>query len=250
MDITSRINGQFVAQVSSIDMKTVQTIDVKAPAERLLVRRVTVIGRSVDTLSNGATVNLTEISNDGVAAVAASLSTNLTGSNNDLTFTARTAGVAGNSITIRYVDPAANSASISVSRSGTAITVSLATNGGGSITSTAAQVKAAIEASLYANALVSIANKAANDGTGVVTAMAATALASGADPVATTTRQTIVASVDLADTDANGTTQELTVASGVKPLQPDSLIRINVTGGATATTATHDVLIEGTVLPV
>jgi len=116
----------------------------------------------------------------GGSAVAATLSTNLTGTNNDLTFTAVTAGTGGNSVTVSYVDPSANNASLSVSVLGTAITVNLATDGGGLITSTATLVRAALIASTPAAALITPTLKTGNDGTGVVTALAATALSGGA----------------------------------------------------------------------
>lgn len=63
---------------------------------------------------------------DGPAA-AAVLSTALTGSNNDLDFTAP-AGRAGNDTTVAYVDPGVAGAALAVSVSGQAITVSLATS--------------------------------------------------------------------------------------------------------------------------
>lgn len=116
----------------------------------------------------------------GGAAVAATLSTNLTGSNNDLKFDAVTPGTAGNSITIAYVDPAGNDAELSVVVVSNAITVNLATGVAGAITSTAEEIADAIAASVPAAALVTAVNKAGNDGTGVVTAMAATPLAGGA----------------------------------------------------------------------
>ena len=117
--------------------------------------------------------------------MAASANVNPTRNDNGLTFTAKTYGAAGNSINIRYTDPAANDAALSVSVAGPAITVSLATGGAGAITSTAAQVKDAVDASAAASALVSVAvmtsdSGVADDGSGVVTAMAATSLASGA----------------------------------------------------------------------
>lgn len=124
-------------------------------------------------------VNLITAAVTGGSAVAATLSTNLTGTNNDLTFTAVTAGTGGNSVTVTYVDPSGNNQALAISVLGSAITASLATGGGGAITSTAAQIKTAIEASAAASALVTVANKSGNDGTGVVTAMAATALSGG-----------------------------------------------------------------------
>lgn len=61
-------------------------------------------------------------------STAATLSTALTGANNDLDFTAVTAGADGNDITIRYVDPGTGGAALSVGVVNTAITVNLATS--------------------------------------------------------------------------------------------------------------------------
>lgn len=108
----------------------------------------------------------------------ASLTTALTGTNNDLTYTSKAASASGNSITVRYVVAGASTA-LSVSVSTNAITVNVATDGSSAATSTAAQVKAAVDASTPAAALVSVANAPGNDGTGVVTALAATALTGG-----------------------------------------------------------------------
>lgn len=104
------------------------------------------------------------------------LTTAMAGANNDLVFTAKLGGAAGAPLSVRLVDPAANSATLSVSVSGYDITVNLATDGSGVITSTASQVSAAIADSTEANALVAVANAAANDGTGVVTALAQTTI--------------------------------------------------------------------------
>lgn len=116
-----------------------------------------------------------------VNAVAASLATALGGANNDLDFTAKLKGAAGNNITIAYIDPPGNNVALSVAVTGTDIVVTLATDGSSAITSTAAQVKAAIEASAAAAALVSVAHHVGNDGSGVVTALAEAPLANGVD---------------------------------------------------------------------
>lgn len=108
-----------------------------------------------------------------------SLTTALTGTNNDLKFTSVGRGVGQNLVTITYVDPPGNNAALGVSVTGNAITVNLATDGSSAVTSTAAQVAAAIAASTPAAALVTVANAAGNDGTGVVTALAPTALSGG-----------------------------------------------------------------------
>jgi hypothetical protein len=109
----------------------------------------------------------------------ATLTTTLTGTNNDLKYTSKAASASGNSIRVRYVDPGGNNAALGVTVSTNDITVNLATDGSGAITSTAAQVKTAVDGSAPAAALVSVANATGNDGTGVVTALAFTALSGG-----------------------------------------------------------------------
>lgn len=64
------------------------------------------------------------------APAAAVLSTTLTGSNNDLDFTAEQQGKAGNDTTVQYRDPGALSQSLSVSVADKAIVVNLATGAG------------------------------------------------------------------------------------------------------------------------
>lgn len=111
----------------------------------------------------------------------ATLTTALSGTHNDLVYTAVAPGTAGNAITVRYV-VAGNSTPLTVSVTGSAITVNVATNGGGAPTSTAAQVAAAVAASAPAAALVGTpANAASNDGSGVVAALSVTNLAGGTD---------------------------------------------------------------------
>lgn len=114
----------------------------------------------------------------GWSVDAATLSTNLAGTNNDIVYTAKTKGSYGNLITVAYV-VAGNNTPLSVDVTGTAITVNVATGAGGAATSTADDIKAAIEADADAAALVTVADKAANDGSGVVTALTATALTGG-----------------------------------------------------------------------
>src|SRR5882724_1171641 len=116
----------------------------------------------------------------GIIPVA-TLTTALAGANNDLKYSSVSSGVAGNSTTIRYVDPAAANAPLSISVTGQAITVNLATDGSSVITSTSAQIAAAIAANPQAAALVTVANAGADTGAGVVIAMAATPLTGGSD---------------------------------------------------------------------
>jgi hypothetical protein len=134
-----------------------------------LTKRLTALRKLSPSPGAGAPVN----------AVAAALTTALSGANNDLTFTAKVKGEAGNDITITYVNPGEETATESVEVTGSDIVVTLRSVS--AVLSTAAQVKAAIEANAAANALVSVANANANDGTGAVTAMAEDALEGGVD---------------------------------------------------------------------
>ncbi len=106
----------------------------------------------------------------------------LTG-NAGLTYTAKTAGTAGNSITVAYV-VSGNNTPLTVGVVGDAITVNVATGAGGAATSTATLIKAAIEGSGPATALVDVA--LVGDGTGVVSAVTATNLTGGLAAVAGT----------------------------------------------------------------
>jgi hypothetical protein len=140
---------------------------------------LTAAAQDITDVTQPDVARVVDIVGNVASTVAATLSTALTGANNDLDFTSVLTGVLGNAITIRYLDPAANDAVESVSVAGTAITFNLATDGAGAITSTGDSLKATLLASAPASALVTAADKAANDGSGVVTALAATALTGG-----------------------------------------------------------------------
>lgn len=119
-------------------------------------------------------------SSGGAPAVPAVLTTALAGANNDLTLLAKTAGVAGNAVTIALVGPVANDQALDVTVIASAITVHLATGVAGAITSTAGQVKNAINVDTEAKALVTASVAPGNSGGGIVTALAAANLAGGA----------------------------------------------------------------------
>lgn len=120
-------------------------------------------------------IGLVGTAEDAESSAAASLQTGAVALDNGLTWTAATAGVAGNQIGIHLRNPATADATLSVSVSGTTITVNLATDGSNAITSTAANVITAIEASTAASALVSVddttTSAGTSAGTGVVTPM-------------------------------------------------------------------------------
>jgi hypothetical protein len=124
-----------------------------------------------------------------MASTPGVLSTNLTGAENDIDFTARFPGEQSDYLKVQYIDPATETATESVAVTfdpDTKITLIAITLRSVSATlSTSDEVKTAVGASPDANALVVATDKAANDGSGEVIAMAATALSSGA-PDATT----------------------------------------------------------------
>lgn len=103
----------------------------------------------------------------------AALTTSLTGTNNDLTYTSRLPG--GSSISITYVDGGVDNAGETVSVSGSDISVDLYRTGS-AIASTGSRIITAIQASAAANALVTVALATANTGAGLVTALAQTFL--------------------------------------------------------------------------
>jgi len=137
---------------------------------------------SVSVTGNAITVSLATTAS--VAAIKATATTNLSGDNNDLIFTAKTAGADGNDISIEYVLATGNDAALDCSVTGTAITVTLGTDGSGLLDATkntASLVKTKIEATTAADALVDVTLAAENTGEGAVTIMSALSLAGGAD---------------------------------------------------------------------
>lgn len=131
-------------------------------------------GQEVQSDAAGKAVPLAAIS-----AVAATLE--LGTGNSKIKFTAADAGGAGNGISVRLRDPAANSQTLSVTVTGNDIVVNLATDGGGAITSTVTLIIAAIAASGAAAALVTASNGTGSNGSGVVVAAAATNLTGGTE---------------------------------------------------------------------
>jgi|SRR5215471_1202015 len=108
----------------------------------------------------------------------AALTTALTGTNNDLTFTAVNAGPAANQTQVAYINAGANQ-TLAVTVFGWLISVNLATDGSSVITSTASLVLAALQTSADVARLVTVTLASANDGSGLVTALSATNLAGG-----------------------------------------------------------------------
>ncbi len=109
------------------------------------------------------------------AAVATSATATLSG----VEVTADNAGTAGNDITVEFVDPAANGATLGVVVTGNDIVVNLATDAGSAITSTQGEVATAVNgaADPTAGPVTATATTAGD----VVTAVAQTSLTGGAN---------------------------------------------------------------------
>ena len=128
-----------------------------------------------------AVIGIVGTAPDSQPEVKAALSFGVVASNNALTFTSKLAGVLGNKISLRLVNPGANNAALAISVTQQAISVSLATGPTGAITTTASQLKTAIEANAAANALVTITNTSTSTGASAVAALPTTFLVGGLD---------------------------------------------------------------------
>lgn len=125
----------------------------------------------------------------------------------DLTYTADDVGVAGNDITIAYVDDGTGGAE-TVDVTGTDIVVHME-----AAVSTATQIKTAVDASAPASALISVA--VTGTGSNAQNAAAETPLADGAEPAITTDADALIVALD-----ASAPVQALisNTGSGASPL--------------------------------
>lgn len=115
-----------------------------------------------------------------LAGSFATLTTALTGTNNDILFTARKRGVSGNIIQVQYLNGGA-SQPLTLTLTGSLIKVNLATDGASAVTTTASQILTAISLDTNVKSLIKPVLAAGNTGAGVVTVMAATNLSGGTD---------------------------------------------------------------------
>lgn len=232
-----------VATAYNVNFKNSQTVLIASPAQRqFLLSSVILVSTAISALSNGATVVVQE-HNLGTKT-AATLSTSMTGANNDIVLTAVNKGVVGNSITLTLVAPGTNNAALGIVVTGTNIVANLATDGSAAITTTASQLLAALAASAPAAALVTGALKGSDTGATAVTALATTSLTGGLEYSVV---QGIIASTNLANSDSVGKTQVLTHTFGHVPITPGNQIAVVITAG-TATTDEKNILIDGFVL--
>ena len=105
-----------------------------------------------------------------------------------ISFTARTSGVGGNSITVTMTAAVGAAAPTTVAVSGNAITVTLGTASAGVSNATVDEVVAVVNRSTAAKALVKAGRGIGSDGSGVVAAAASTPLAGGTAGVKTGTK--------------------------------------------------------------
>ena len=166
-----------------------------------------------------------------VNAVASTLTTSLTGANNDMVFTAKRKGAYGNGITVAYVNPGTPSAALSVAVVGKAITVNLAT-GAGTVQVETATVTAASGATSAGNLAVTVTSAlltspavvqvalttAMDDATKVATAIKDALNADAgvtAKFIATSSTNTVILTRRAAFAAANDTTENVAIAAGL-----------------------------------
>ena len=114
---------------------------------------------------------------------------------NNLTFIANDAGVAGNAITVAFVNGGLNQP-LSIVVTGTDIVVNVATDGSGVVTSTEADILAVL--SIDVNVTPLIGTILTGDGATVAVAIIATALSGGADDTSEATRDAFIGTIDTA----------------------------------------------------
>lgn len=136
----------------------------------------------------------------GATGGSATPATPATGTLHGVTFTAKTAGAAGNSIKVEFVKLDAADQQLGISVSGNTITVNLATDSSKAITSTVEQIVAAINGDNDAKALVT----ASGSGTSVVSAGTVT-LSGGKDAEDAEAGSGNIASLKVANVDDDAT---------------------------------------------
>lgn len=153
----------------------------------LLQEQVSILTSDVERLPEEIEATLIIPIGTPINATASTLTTTLTGDNNDLVFISKIKGVSGNNIAISYVDPEVDTAACSVIVRGVGseiepylidVTLSYAES---AITATANDIIAAIEDDTSADLIVSVALYGEDTGEGLVTAMESTSLEDGVD---------------------------------------------------------------------
>lgn len=135
--------------------------------------------RPIRTVST-AVIGLLATAPEAAAAVAAALTLEFQSSNSGVTFTAATAGRAGNNLRVRYRDPGEAESALAITvRDGKDISIRLATDIDGEIITTADDIVTAINGDADASALVTA--EATGTGAGLVAPRSYTNLTGGQD---------------------------------------------------------------------
>jgi len=226
---------------------------------------VTVTGSAIKiTLETDAASDIASIASDIVTAVNADVQanllvlaaavgtdtglltgnygpTNLSNTRTIVRYTALAEGIAGESIRVRYVDPAAINQAIDVTVSTNDITVSLATDASGDITSTPATIITAVNADVQANLLVlATLPTVSSPSDGKVAAIGYTPLDGGAGP---TLRRTTTISLTLTRDDLVEVERQFLFNSGTAD---DTSVSID--GGVGSVTITPTATTNSTII--
>jgi hypothetical protein len=170
------------------------------------------------------------------AGDTASVTTAMTGANNDITITALEAGTVGNGYSVELLAGSGTTQSLLVSTvDNLKFSVRLA-RAANAISSTATQVVAALNAYLPFAALMEAEVKEGDTGAGVVTALAETSLTGGGDNYATTsTYGDIIASINAPNSPAAPHLSAAAVAEYDTDTLAAALAEASLTGGTDGT---------------
>ena len=173
LDDKKMSTGQIVISTFDVDANAVRVTTVDGSSGDVVVENLL---DEVTSTGPGASIE-PQNSQRAFQAFGLTPSTNALLVDQGITYTAVDAGVAGNSITITLVDPAAPNSPLSINVLSTDITINLATNGGSALTTTATQLVAALALDAPSLALIT----ASGSGASPLAALSITNLATGTD---------------------------------------------------------------------
>ena len=243
-----------------VDFKTKQ--DLVLPFTKLNkryhIKSIAIISKTVDTLSNGATVVVAEASTGTDTDATITLT-----SNGTLAATGTTVTLGNRTYTLRTALTASTTANEVLLGANAAETldhlkaaVNLTAGGGteyGSLTTAHTQLTATTNTNttqVFVASVGASSGRAGNDLTASETSVTLSFSDSGsfAGGLDGTLVNAMVASTDLADTDQTGLVQNLSLAATAEVLTAPNAVCLSIRTGSTATTDTKDVEIEYTVL--
>lgn len=135
-------------------------------------------GVNLETFPDINDCELSGFDDAAMSGTFATLSTALAGADNDIVYTAKKVGTAGNAVQVQYAGLGV-SQPLTIVVTGNLVKINARTNSGSAPISTASEIVAAVNAHEQANNLVSAKLKAPDTGVGVISIMSATNLAGG-----------------------------------------------------------------------